>query len=131
MKFRKTVIGAALATTALLTGCTTDATRVSENLAKGAEAFEINRRVVLVNGITDNPLLVVEGRCSFDDTESKVNITCKIGDNEYKRHSMGLSDNVTYVVEQLETADASVYHYRVEFKPENIIPDIRINTGKQ
>ena len=42
----------------------------------------------------------------------------------YKKHFLGLSDNVTYFAEQLETADGSVYHHRVTFKPQVIIPDI-------
>ena len=50
--------------------------------------------------------------------------TCKRGDNEYVKHFLGLSDNVTYFVEQLEARDVSVYHYRGTFKPQAIIPDI-------
>ena len=39
---------------------------------------------------------------------------------------LGLSDNVTYFVEQLETSKASPHFYRVTFKPSTIIPDIRV-----
>jgi hypothetical protein len=53
-------------------------------------------------------------------------VTCKTGPNAYKKHFLGLSDNVTYIVEQLEAKDVSVYHYRVIFKPSTIVPDIDI-----
>ena len=49
--------------------------------------------------------------------------TCRIGPDEYTKHFLGLSDNVPYFAEQLETADVSVYHQRITFKPQAIIPD--------
>lgn len=107
-----------------LASCTTDADVVSENISKAADQFEINRRIVFVNGITDKYLLSVEGKCSIKDENKQLEVTCKLGDNEYKKHFLGLSDNVTYFAEQLETANVSRYHYRVIFKPEALIPDI-------
>lgn len=124
-----------LAAVALLSGCTSDADRASENLSTAAEQFEINRRVVFFNGITDKYLLTIEGRCSVETADSGVDgsieVTCKLGDNQYKKHYLGLSDNVSFFVEQLDPADVSVYHYRVIFKPENIVPEINVETGKQ
>lgn len=119
-----------------LSACTSDADRASENLSKSAEQFEIVRRVVFFNGITDKYLLTVEGRCSVEKAESalgagSLEVTCKIGPDQYKKHYLGLSDNVSFFVEQLEPKDVSVYHYRVIFKPENIIPDIDVQSGKQ
>lgn len=131
MKTRYALTAAALAATFALTGCATDAQRASENLSKGADSFEINRRIVFFNGITDKYLLTVEGRCSIVPDGGKLDVTCKLGDNQYKKHFLGLSDNVSYFVEQLEPADVSVYHYRVIFKPENIIPAIDAQAGKQ
>ena len=55
----------------------------------------------------------------------KLNVTCKTGDKEDKKHFLGLSDNVTFFAEQMEGANVSPYHYRVVFKPQTIIPDIR------
>jgi len=114
-----------------LTGCTRDADRASDNLSKAADSFEIDRRVVFFNGITDKYLLTIEGRCSITPDGGKLDVTCKVGEDQYKKHFLGLSDNVSYFVEQIEPADVSVYHYRVIFKPENIIPDIDVQTGKQ
>lgn len=121
----KIPILAGIAVAALaLSGCSTDADVASENLSKAADQFEINRRVVFLNGITDTYLLSIEGRCAIVDQNRQLEVTCKTGPQEYKKHFLGLSDNVSYFTEQLEGADVSTYQYRVIFKPEVIIPDI-------
>lgn len=110
----------------LLAGCYTDAKVASRNLSKAADMFEINRRIVFYNGITDKYILVIEGRCSIDTNASNTSfhVTCRAGKDEYKKHFLGLSDNVTYFAEQLQPADVSTYHYRVIFKPQSILPDV-------
>ena len=119
----------------LATGCGSQADRASENLSKDAEQFKVNRRIVFFNGITDKYLLTVEGRCSVESSESalggSLEVTCKVGEDAYKKHFLGLSDNVSYFVEQLDSRDVSVYHYQVIFRPEAIIPDIQLDAGKQ
>jgi len=125
-----TIAAATLAATATI-GCT-DAQVASNNLARAAEQFELNRRIVFFNGITDSYLLTVEGRCSLEaQTASKqLEVTCKTGENEYKKHHLGLSDNVSYFSEQVDPATVGIYHYRVIFKPEVIAPDIDLETSK-
>ena len=117
----------------LLTGCSSDADVASHNLSKAAEQFEVERRVVFFNGITDKYLLSIEGRCSIEagntGVEGALEVTCKIDDNKFKKHYLGLSDNVSYFVEQLETVDVDEYHYRVIFKPESIVPDVDLETS--
>lgn len=114
----------------LLAGCTTDANVASENLSKAADQFEIDRRVIFYNGITNDYILTIEGRCSIEDEGTQLEVTCKVGANEYKKHFLGLSDNVTYFAEQLESADVSVYRYRVIFKPTVIVPDVDVPVGE-
>lgn len=110
----------------LLAGCQADADVASRNLSKAADMFEISRRVVFYNGITGDYMLTVEGLCSLGnaDPSRQLTITCKTGPDTFKKHFLGLSDNVTYFVEQTEGSKQSVYHYRVVFKPQTIIPDI-------
>lgn len=117
----------AIAATAVLASCS-DADIASQNLSKAADNFEITRRVVFYNGITGGYMLSIEGLCSLGnyDKSREVTITCKTGPKAYKKHFLGLSDNVTYFVEQMEAQDVSAYHYRVIFKPAAIIPDIEI-----
>ena len=114
-----------------LLGACSDANIASRNLSVAADQFEIDRRVVFFNGITDSYLLVIEGRCSIeaDTFDNQLEVTCKLGPDEYKKHFLGLSDNVSYLVEQLEGIDVSVYRYRVIFKPAVIIPDIDPELG--
>lgn len=111
----------------LLAACN-DADVASANISKAADNFEINRRVVFYNGITGDYVLTIEGLCSKDNTSTdrKLAITCKTGPGAYKKHFLGLSDNVTYFIEQVEPAAVSVYHYKVVFKPSVIVPDIQI-----
>ena len=113
----------------VMAGCSTDATVASANLSKAADMFEIERRVVFLNGITDEYILTIEGRCSIKDSNSQLEVTCKTGPSEFKKHFLGLSDNVTYFAEQLEGGNVSVYRYRVVFKPESIIPDVDLDTS--
>ena len=104
---------------------------LQNNLSKAADNFEINRRIVFYNGITDSYILTIEGRCSVETTAAKsFQVTCKTGQSEFKKHFLGLSDNVTYFAEQLQGIDVSAYHYRVVFKPQSIVPDIDIRASK-
>ena len=107
-----------------LSGCQDDAQVASYNISKAADNFEIDRRIVFYNGITDTYMLTIEGRCSIEDQTTQLEVTCKIGRDAFKKHFLGLSDNVTYFAEQLETANVSVYHHRVTFKPQSILSDI-------
>ncbi len=113
-----------------LIGCNTDADIASRNLSKAADMFEIERRIVFYNGITDKYMLVIEGLCSIDPGIIRISVTCKTGSNSYKKHYLGRSDNVTYFAEQLEKAKVDVYRYRVIFKPESIIPNVDLRTSK-
>jgi len=108
-----------------------DADVASENLSTDADNFKIQRRIVFFNGITDKYLLEIQGLCSVtvDGADSQLEVTCKTGKDEYKKHFLGLSDNVTYFIEQTESAKVSAYHYKVTFKPEVIAPDIDLKTS--
>lgn len=125
-----TRVAAGVATLALLAGCTPAADRASENLSKGADNFEIERRIVFFNGITDKYLLTIEGNCSIEPDGGKLDVTCKTGEDEYKKHFLGLSDNVSYFVEQLEGENVSEFHYRVIFRPETVIPNPDLETSR-
>ncbi len=109
-----------------IVGCADDAHVASYNLSKAGDQFELNRRVIFYNGITGEYMLIIEGRLSIkaDGADNQLEVTCKTGANEFKKHTLGLSDNVTYFCEQLNAAKVSVYHYKVFFKPATIVPDV-------
>lgn len=106
---------------AALTGCSRDATS-----CEAADKLESMRRVVFYNRITGDHMLTIEGRCSISnrDGHGKVSVTCKTGPIDYKRHALGLSDNVSFVVEQMDASNVGDNHYRVTFKPSAIVPKI-------
>lgn len=108
-------------------GCS-DADVASANLSKAADQFEVTRRIVFYNGITGEYMLTITGLCSLgnQDTEKKLSVTCKTGPKDYKKHFLGLSNNVTFFVEQIDSSTVSPYQYKVIFKPLAIIPDIDI-----
>jgi len=113
----------------ILSGCTTDADMASTNLSKDADMFRINRRIVFYNGISGDYILSIEGFCSLGnyDPSGELSVTCKVGNDSFKKHFLGLSDNVTYFAEQIESKDVSVNRYKVIFKPQQIIPDIEVH----
>lgn len=117
---------ATILSVAALAGCSADADVASRNLSKAADMFEINRRIVFYNGITGEYMLTIEGLCSLGnhDRAGELSVTCKTSPTTFKKHFLGLSDNVTFFVEQMEPSQASVFHYRVVFKPQIIVPDI-------
>jgi hypothetical protein len=120
-------IFAAVSMVLALAACS-DADVASRNLSKAADQFEITRRIVFYNGITGDYILTVQGLCSLGnaDKSREVSVTCKVGPNTFKKHFLGISDNVTFFVEQIDSAAASPYQYRVVFKPLAIVPDIEI-----
>ena len=109
----------------LVAGCS-DAAVTSSNLSRAADQFEIYRRVVFYNGITDEYILVVEGYSSIeaDNLDGQLELTVKVGPDQFVKHFLGLSDNVTYFAEQLDPATVADDRYRVIFKPSAIVPDI-------
>ena len=109
-------------------GCTSEADVASYNVSKAADMFEIQRRIVFYNGITGEYMLTIEGLCSLgnNDKAREISVTCKTGPSSYKKHFLGLSDNVTFFSEQMESASVSTYRYRVVFKPSTIIPDLEV-----
>lgn len=129
---RNMKIAAALAVAGLaLTGCTSDADRVSENINVAAENFEVKRSITVVNLITDTPLFYVEGRCSIERDGEKLQAVCKQGPDDFRRQEVGLADQVSYVAVQLGPADVDEYSARIIFKPQNIVPNIDLLTGEE
>lgn len=123
MKKKTITLAAAITATiaATVTGCSA-ADVASDNLSKAADNFEIERRVVFFNGITDEYMLEIVGRCSILDEGDQLEVTCLRGDDQAVKHFLGLSDNVTYFVEQLGFVETDIYNYRVIFRPETVAP---------
>lgn len=111
-----------------LSSCDNDANVASRNLSTAADSFQIVRRVVFYNGITGEYILEVTGLCSLGntDTSQRMSVTCKVGPGQFKKHFLGLSNNVSFFAEQLDPFPTSTYFYKVVFKPSVIIPAVEL-----
>lgn len=115
-----------------ISGCTA-ADKASYNISKESDEFRVTRRVVFYNSLTDTYIMEMTGNMSINlSREHVLEVTAKIGPDEYQKHYLGLSDNVTYTVEQLGTSDVSEYRYEMIFKPKSILPiDIEYKNGEE
>jgi len=111
-----------------LAACTSAADRANENLSKAAENFEVPRRIVGVNGITDKVLFSVEGFCSIENDGRKLDVICKVDKaGNIERTTLGLSDNVTYVSTQMAGVKVDTFRPRIIFRPPTIVPNFELS----
>lgn len=120
---------AVLAIALAFSSCSEHSDVVSHNISTAAHNFEVNRRAIFYNGITGEYILTIEGLITLTENGNRLEVTCKTGPSSYKKHYLGLSDNVTYFMEQLEPVAADPFHYRVAFRPQTIIPDVDLQTN--
>jgi hypothetical protein len=127
--FKKLAAAAAAALTVITLAACSEADVASDNVSEAADNFEVERRIVFVNGITDEYLLEITGRCNIhaDMEDDQIEVTCKVDDDAYLKHYLGLSDNVTYFVEQTDPAEVSGYQYNVRFRPSTLLPTFQVD----
>lgn len=73
-------------------------TLVFQGCRRDEDYFEANKRIVVTNIITGDYIFDIKGRCSIYEWEDKLHITCKVGENLYKKYSVRLSNNITYFI---------------------------------
>lgn len=107
-----------------LVGCGTEANRVSYNLSQQADNFNDVRQVTVINCLQGDVLFQMTGKMSItaDTADNQLEIVVEDENGEYKKHFIGLSDNVTYVVEDITSGDVSKYKYTLNFNPNMWIP---------
>jgi steroid 5-alpha reductase family enzyme len=134
MKHLFSAVLSALILATALSACGSEADTVNENLGKEAERFQIVRKIVGVNAITDRTVFEITGRCSLEQNGAlprNLEVICKNGPNDYSKHFVGLSDNLFWVSTQLEGVDVDAYRTKFIFRPQSLIPDIDLVTGEQ
>ena len=106
-----------------ITGCS-QANRVSYNLSKEANNFNDIRQVTVINCLQGDTLFQMTGKMSItaDTEDNQLEIVVEDENGEYKKHFIGLSDNVTYVVEDITSGDVENYRYTLNFNPNMWIP---------
>lgn len=122
----KKILAAFLALTILLVlfaGCD-EASRVSHNLSKEADNFNVVRKLTVINCIQGDVLFQMTGKMSIeaDTMDNQLEIIVENGDGNYEKHFVGLSDNVTYVLEDLGSHDVDKYKYTLNFNPKMWLP---------
>lgn len=122
-KTLKTFGATVLATTLLaLSGCT-EADRVSTNLAQESDNFNVVRKVTVLNAITNDTMFEMTGKMSIKADTADKQLEIVVEDNgKYQKHIIGLSDNVSYIVQDLDVKDVDKYHYSINFNPKMWVP---------
>lgn len=128
-KIRRTAAPLALLALLGLTACTSAADKAGANLSKAADNFEVPRRIVGINGITDKILFEVVGFCSYSKDGATFDATCKQPDGSITRTTLLMSDNVTVVVTQIGEANVGLFKSRVIRRPETLIPNFDLSTS--
>ncbi len=103
-------------------GCR-ESNRVSHNISKEADNFNVTRRLVVINARTDKPLFELVGNFALSNNdENELEVVCQTGKNEFKKHYIYLNEYTIYTVEDISGANVSEYKYEVNFLPETIQP---------
>lgn len=111
-----------LAVMALVLSACTQADNVRHNLKREADDFNIRRRITVLNTRTDTPMMQITGLLSIKtDDDGDLNITIEKAPGEYVLNFAHLSQDTTYIVEQIETKEVNKYKYEIKFYPENIV----------
>ena len=120
---KKVFIAAVIGATALA-GCDTEVNRVSYNLSQEADNFNDIRQITVINCLQGDVLFQMTGKMSItaDAADNQLEIIVEDENGEYKKHFIGLSDNVTYVVEDVTAGDVEKYKYTLNFNPEMWLP---------
>lgn len=106
-----------------ITGCMTEADKVSENVSKEADNFNILRRFAVINTRTDKVEFELIGAFSLDASKyPKISVIVEDKNGKYFKHIIGLNDDTFYVVEDLGGAEVNKYKYEVNYIPESILP---------
>lgn len=107
-----------------LAGCQTEADKVSYNISLEADNFNTVRQITVINCLQGDVLFQMTGKMSInaDIADNQLEVIVEADDGTYKKHFIGLSDNVTYVVEDITSNDVDKYKYTLNFNPKMWIP---------
>lgn len=119
---KKFILGILLITMVSLTGCR-ESERASYNLSKEADSFNVVRQITVINCLQGDVMFQMSGKMAIemDEEENQLEVMIEDGDI-YKKHFIGLSDNVTYIIEDIKGVDVDNYKYTIKINPEMWMP---------
>lgn len=134
MKRMLSIVIAFVILAVVLAGCGSRADTASHNLSVAADNFQVPRTISFYNGVTGQNMLIIKGLCSIGNGNSQdapsnggtLTVTCKADDGKVIKDFLGLSDNVTYMVQQQIGVKVSDAHYEFIWRPSTLIPGISI-----
>lgn len=111
-------------TSFILVGCSSQAYKVSHNLSQEADNFNNIRQITVINAIQGDVLFQMIGKMSIqaDNHDNQLEVIVEDENKQYRKHFIGLSDNVTYIVEDITSHDVSNYKYTINFNPKMWLP---------
>lgn len=106
------------------TGCQRESEKVSYNLSLEADSFNVVRQLTVINCIQGDTIFQMTGKMSItmDNTDNQLEVVVEDENGNYQKHIIGLSDNVTYVLEQKNYKNVENYKYILNFNPKMWIP---------
>lgn len=126
---KKAVIAVMVALAAVIgvTGCT-ESSKVSYNVSKEADNFNVVRRITVFNIRTDKVLLQMTGTFALhNSSENELEVICELPGEKYQKHYIYLNDWTTYIVEDLDESQVDKYSYELNFLPE-MVPGVKITS---
>ena len=130
MQMKKAMLGIVLGLCLTLSGCT-QAERVSYNVSKQADNFNVKRRLTVINTRTDKCILQMTGKISIEDVTNGIAVLVEVDRDKgiYQKHWVYLNENTMYTVEDLNGVEVSKYAYEIEFMPQTLTP-IKISANE-
>ncbi len=116
-----------------LTACD-EADRVSYNVSKEADNFNVTRRLTVINTRTDKCILQMTGRMSLQEDSDGVAVLVELDRDKgiYQKHFIWMNDWTMYTCEDVNGTNVSKYAYEMEFMPQTLTPvKITANELKQ
>jgi hypothetical protein len=122
-KFKVVIVPLLIVAVISLIGCN-EAERVSSNISKEADNFNVVRQLTVINNFTDTIELQMIGKLSIyhEAATGQLEITVRDDDGTYKKHFVGMSKFTTYVVEDVTGSNVSTSKYSLNFNPDMILP---------
>ena len=103
-------------------GCR-ESTRVSYNVSKEADNFNVIRRITVFNIRTDTVLLQMTGRLALKNNDhDELVVLAEVEKGVYQKHFIYLNEYTMYTVEDLNGTEVSPYSYELEFLPQTLVP---------
>lgn len=107
-----------------------EADKVSYNIGKEADNFNVTRRITVFNIRTDTVLMQMTGKMSLQNNSSnELVVLVEVEKGIYQKHFIYLNEYTMYTVEDLNGTEVSPYAYELEFLPQTLQP-VKITTNE-